>query len=271
MVWLGKIGCLFLTPVISKPIHYLWALVYGFVIPTNKAGNIRPHSVVKQKGRNPLPGSQGLTVWSKLPLLLCKMPGILAVGLRKILPQEQSSQPHVIMSGCFQTTLSSMSECELRWGEPGKASQSTSLFLCCVNSFPALFICPPCKCTTRKCAHTHTQNLALALISTFSPLTPPSPSSESSSDSPRPLLLASVSLISPPPLLWRSSYSPTLKWALTNTEVWLFCALYLTGPKKKKKFSRNKARYPVLTYNLSLPKTWWKFGMHMGYEACVSA
>lgn len=57
--WSGleRLAAFFLTHVISELIHYLSALLYGFVIPTNKAGNTRPHSVGRQKGRDPFPGS----------------------------------------------------------------------------------------------------------------------------------------------------------------------------------------------------------------------
>lgn len=42
----------------QKSINYLISLVYGYVIPTYRAGNIEHHSVVK---KNTLPGSQVLT------------------------------------------------------------------------------------------------------------------------------------------------------------------------------------------------------------------
>lgn len=74
---LGKSHCISLLQIMLKSINYLLPLVYGYVIPTNKAGNIGPHSVVSRKEEILSPGAKCSFVWSKLPLLQCKMVGIL--------------------------------------------------------------------------------------------------------------------------------------------------------------------------------------------------
>lgn len=84
---LAKIRHFSLFQIISKSINYLLSLVYGNVIPTDDAGNIGPHSVVSRKEEILSPGANCSFVWSKLPLLQCKMVGILPFGPRKTPPQ----------------------------------------------------------------------------------------------------------------------------------------------------------------------------------------